>query len=112
MTDDSSSIAYAIQSRLQWISAECPKCGCHDFAILREAYLDADITCLQNPLALAASSRASSRTSSSLHRLSESFRTSPACAFRMPATPEWLIWWPLATIAAAIVLSGVLSTFI
>jgi len=28
-------------------TAKCPKCGCHDFAIPREAYLDADITCLE-----------------------------------------------------------------
>jgi predicted nucleic-acid-binding Zn-ribbon protein len=28
-------------------TAKCPKCGCHDFAIPHEAYLDADITCLE-----------------------------------------------------------------
>jgi hypothetical protein len=28
-------------------TAKCAKCGCHDFAIPGEAYLDADITCLE-----------------------------------------------------------------
>jgi hypothetical protein len=28
-------------------TAKCQKCACHEFAIPREAYLDADITCLE-----------------------------------------------------------------